>query len=241
MRQRCAAEFLGTFAIVFAPVALSATGAFPGSAAGLLSAALVSGLAVLAMIYALGHISAAHFNPAVTLGFAVARRFPFRYVAPYWVAQILGGIVAAGVVALLFGPGHGVHIPAPGSLLRAVGVEAVLTFLLMLVIISVATDRRVNGAIPGLAIGLTVVFDVLIGGPVTGGSMNPARSLGPALFAGGPALAAYWVYVAGPMLGAVCGALIYEAIRGNAEHAQGAPNDLAVALAQTRREAHRAP
>ncbi len=107
-----------------------------------------------------------------------------------------------------------------------------MTFFLMLVIIAVATDRRVNGAVPGLAIGLTVVFDVLIGGPVTGGSMNPARSLGPALFAGGAALANYWIYVVGPTLGAVIAARLYEAIRGGEQHAQGAPNDLYEALTE---------
>jgi MIP family channel proteins len=226
MMRRCAAEFVGAFGIVFAPVALSATGIFPGSDTGLMAAAWVSGLSVLAMIYALGHISGAHFNPAVTLGFAVAGRFPWRCVPAYWVAEFTGGIAAAAVAALLFGPGQGAHVPAPGPLLRAVGVEAVLTFFLMLVIISVATDKRVNGAVPGLAIGLTVVFDVLIGGPITGGSMNPARSLGPALFAGGAALSSYWLYVVGPVLGAVVAARIYEAVRGNEEHAQGAPNDL---------------
>lgn len=199
MTRRYAAEFVGTFGIVFAPVSLSATGHLQGGQTGLLAAAWVSGLAVLAMIYALGHISAAHFNPAVTLGFAIAGRFPWRFVLPYWIAQLAGGIVAAGLAALLFGAGYGTHLPAPGPLSRAVGMEAVLTFFLMLVIIAVATDRRANGAVPGLAIGLTVVFDVLIGGPVTGGSMNPARSLGPALFSGGTALTHYWVYVVGPV------------------------------------------
>src|SRR5580692_11031151 len=198
MTRRYAAEFVGTFGIVFAPVALSATGHYHGSDAGLMAAAWVSGLAVLAMIYALGHISAAHFNPAVTLGFAVAGRFPWRYVVPYWIAEFLGGIVAAALAALFFGGGHGAHIPAPGPLWRALGVEATLTFFLMLVIIAVATDKRANGAVPGLAIGLTVVFDVLIGGAITGGSMNPARSLGPALFGGPTALSVYWVYVIGP-------------------------------------------
>ena len=232
MTQRCAAEFVGTFGIVFAPVALSATGHFAGGDAGLTAAAWVSGLAVLAMIYALGHISAAHFNPAVTLGFAVAGRFPGRYVPGYWAAQFGGAIAAAGLAALLFGPGHGTHVPAPGPLARAFGTEAALTFLLMLVIIAVATDRRANGAVPGLAIGLTVVFDVLIGGPVTGGSMNPARSLGPDLFAGGAALTHYWVYIAGPVLGAVIAARLYELLRGGEQHAQGAPNDLDAALAE---------
>ena len=230
MRQRYIAEFIGTFGIVFAPVALSATGTLPSSDSGLMAAAWVSGLSVLAMIYALGHISAAHFNPAVTLGFAIARRFPWRYVVPYLAAEFLGSIAAAAVVALLFGGGYGAHKPALGLVPAAVGTEAVLTFFLMLVIISVATDKRVAGAVPGLAIGLTVVFDVLIGGPVSGGSMNPARSLGPALFAGGAALANYWIYVVGPILGALVAARLYEAIRGSEKHAQGAPNDLYQAL-----------
>lgn len=237
MMRRYAAEFIGTFGIVFAPVALSATGHFTGGDGGLMAAAWVSGLDVLAMIYALGHISAAHFNPAVSLGFAVAGRFPWRYVLPYVGAQLVGAITAAGLAALLFGAGHGAHVPTPGPVTRAVGMEAVLTFFLMLVIIAVATDRRANGAVPGLAIGLTVVFDVLIGGPVTGGSMNPARSLGPALFAGGAALTHYWVYLVGPMLGAAMAARLYEAVRGGEEHAQGAPNDLYQALSDIGRRA----
>jgi len=230
MSRRYLAELVGTLGIVFAPVALSGTGHLPGGDAGLMAAAWVSGLAVLAMIYALGHVSAAHFNPAVTLGFALVGRFPWRYVFPYAAAQCAGAVLAAALAALLFGPGHGAHVPAPGPAARAVSVEAVLTFFLMLVIIAVATDRRVNGAVPGLAIGLTVVFDVLIGGPVTGGSMNPARSLGPALFAGGPALTHLWVYAVGPVLGAAAAALLYEVIRGGERHAQGAPNDLYLAL-----------
>jgi MIP family channel proteins len=230
MFRRYLAEFVGTFGIVFAPVALSAIGHKSGADGSLMAAAWVSGLAVLAMIYALGHISAAHFNPAVTLGFAVTGRFPWRYVLPYWIAEFLGGIVAAGVAAALFGSGHGVHMPV-GSLWQAVGVEAVLTFFLMLVIIAVATDKRANGAVPGLAIGLTVVFNVWIGGAVTGGSMNPARSLGPALFGGMAPLSVYWVYVVGPALGAVVAARLYEAIRGGEQHAQGAPNDIGDALA----------
>lgn len=237
MKDRYAAEVIGTFGIVFAPVALSASGHFAGGDGSLIASAWVSGLAVLAMIYALGHISAAHFNPAVTFGFAVAGRFPWRFVLPYWTAQFTGAIAAAALAALLFGPGHGAHVPAAGPLMRAVGTEAVLTFLLMLVIIAVATDRRANGAVPGLAIGLTVVFNVLIGGPITGGSMNPARSLGPALFAGGAALTHYWIYAVGPVLGAAFAARLYEAIRGSEEHAKGAPNDLYEALDEIRRAA----
>ncbi len=235
MLRRYAAESIGTFGIVFAPVALSGSGHFAGGDGSLLAAAWVSGLSVLAMIYALGHISAAHFNPAVTLGFAAAGRFPWRYVPAYWLAQFAGAALAAGVAALLLGAGHGVHTPAV-AWPRAIGTEAVLTFLLMLVISAVATDIRVHGAVPGLAIGFIVVVDVLIGGPVTGGSMNPARSLGPALFAGGAALSHVWIYAVGPVLGAVAAAKLYEAVRGGEEHAQGAPNDLYEALAEIRQE-----
>ena len=241
MTRRYAAEFIGTFGIVFAPVALSGAAQFHGADGSLPAAAWVSGLAVLAMIYALGHISAAHFNPAVTLGFAVVKRFPWKYAAPYWAAQLLGGIGAAALAAALFGAGHGVHISANGPLLRAVGMEAALTFLLMLVIIAVATDRRANGAVPGLAIGLTVVVDVLIGGAVTGGSMNPARSLGPALFGGIAPLAVYWVYIIGPAIGAVTAAVTYEALRGGEHHAQSAPNDIGDALDEISASTHGPP
>jgi len=226
MRRRYLAEFVGTFGIVVCPVALSATGRFAGGDGGLIAAAWVSGIAVLAMIYALGPVSAAHFNPAVTLGFLVAGRFPRRYVLTYVLAQILGSVTAAAFVAFLFCPGFGAHVPAPGSALRAVCLEALLTFLLMLVIISVATDRRVSGTVPGLAIGLTVVLDVLIGGPVTGGSMNPARSFGPALFAGGAALSHYWVYVVGPVVGAVIAARLFESLRLHPGEAKNAPDGL---------------
>ena len=234
MWRRYVAEAVGTFGIVFAPVAASATGHFSGGDSSLMAAAWVSGLSVLAMIYALGHISAAHFNPAVTLGFAVAKRFPWRYVVPYWLSQIAGAVVAAGLVTLFFGPGHGTHVPAAGPVSRDIVLEGVLTFFLMLVIIVVATDLRANGAVPGLAIGLVVVSNVLIGGPLTGGSMNPARSLGPALFAGGPALAHYWIYIVGPCLGAVVAAVLYEAIRGGEHHAKNAPNDIGDALSEIR-------
>lgn len=237
MIKRYGAEALGTFTIVFAPVALSATGSMHGGDSGLLASALVSGLAVLAMIYTFGPISAAHFNPAVTLGFAVAKRFPWRFVMPYWAAQVLGAIAAGGVVTLMFGAGHGVHVPAdPMLIARNIGTEVVLSFFLMLVIIAVATDARVSGAVPALAIGLTVVFCVLIGGPVTGGSMNPARSLGPAVFAGGAAISNYWLYVVGPCIGAPLAALAFEGLRIEHRHAKGAPNELLEALKEVASE-----
>ncbi|HVT11362.1 MAG TPA: aquaporin [Fimbriimonadaceae bacterium] len=230
MGKRYAAEFLGTFVIVLAPVALASTGKLDGGDPSLLAAALVSGLPVLAMIYAFGPISAAHFNPAVTLAFAAARRFPWRFVLPYWLFQFLGATAAAAIAFAIFGSGAGAHIPSdPTAFARNLGTEAMLGFFLMLVIIAVATDRRVTSTVPGIAIGLTVVVGVLIGGPVTGGSMNPARSFGPALFVPG-ALAHYWIYALGPTLGAMAAALVYEAVRLEHEHAIGAPNELLEAL-----------
>src|ERR1051325_10717989 len=131
MGRRYIAELVDTFGIVFAPVALSGATTVQGADSSLLAAALVSGLAVLAMISAFGPISAAHFNPAVTLGFTVAGRFPAKYVLPYWLAQMAGAVAAAAACALLLGAGHGAHVPTV-SWGRAVGIEAMLTFLLML-------------------------------------------------------------------------------------------------------------
>jgi MIP family channel proteins len=237
MLKRYGAEVVGTFGIVFAPVALSATGKMPGGDGSLLAAALVSGLAVLAMVYALGPISAAHFNPAVTLAFAATKRFPWKFVLPYWISQLIGAVLAAAAVALFFGSGHGAHVPSnPSAMGRNLGMEVALGFMLMFVVVAVATDSRISGSVPALAIGFTVVIGVLIGGPVTGGSMNPARSFGPALFAGGEALANYWIYMVGPMIGAVVGALVFEAIRLEKEHAKGAPNELLEALEDIRME-----
>ena len=234
MSRRYLAEFVGTFGIVFAPVALSGTVNSPGADGSLIAAALVSGLAVLAMISAFGPVSAAHFNPAVTLGFTIAGRFPARFLLQYWASQFLGGFGAAFICAIFFGAGHGTHVPTVEPI-RAVALEAVLTFLLMLVIIAVATDRRVDGALPAISIGLTVVMNVLIGGPITGGSMNPARSLGPAVFSGGAALSSYWIYIAGPMIGASVAARLFEVIRGGQDHAHGAPNELFEALEEVGR------
>ncbi len=230
MIRRYIAEFIGTFGIVFAPVALSASSSFHSTDASLFAVAVVSGLAVLAMIFALGPVSAAHFNPAVTLGFAVAKRFPWKFVLPYWISQLLGGVTAATFSLVLFGKAGGAHIPADSTaLLRNVGTESILTFFLMLVIIAVATDKRVSSTTPAVAIGMTVVFAILVGGPVTGASMNPARSLGPAFFVPG-ALAHIWLYVVAPCLGAVSAALVYEAIRLAPSASKGAPNELLEAV-----------
>ena len=196
--------------IVFSPIAASA------SNASLAIAAAVSGLAVLAMIYTFGPISSAHFNPAVTIAFAVTRRFPWKEAVHYVGCQILGGIAAAIAGAVFFGPGFGAHIPSAQSLIQPIGIEFILSFLLMTVIMAVATDARVHSSVPALAIGLTVVVCVLVGGPFTGGSMNPARSLGPGLF-NPKAAGSIWLYLIIPPIGAVAAALLFDRLRLDTE------------------------
>lgn len=234
--QRYLAEFLGTFALVFAGCGAAISNTMTSGGVSHVGIALTFGFAVTAMIYALGPICAAHFNPAVTLGFAVARRFPWRHVPAYVAAQMSGALVASALHAALYGHLAGEahfgatvpHVPIPA----AFGFEVVLTLILMLVIMAVATDRRVPGSVPGLAIGLTVALCALFGGPATGASMNPARSLAPAMFAGGEALTTLPLYLIAPPLGAILAALCYELLRDGELHAQPAPADLDAALEQ---------
>lgn len=235
--QRYLAEFIGCFILVFAGCGAVITDRISGGEITHLGVSLVFGAVVAVMIYALGPISAAHFNPAVTLAFAVAGRFPWRHVPAYMAAQASAALLASGLHHLLYGPdaaasaGYGATRFATTPM-AGFGFELVLTFILMLVITAVATDARVPGAVPGLAIGLTVALCAAFGGPLTGASMNPARSLGPALFAGGGALAQLPLYLIAPPLGAIAGALCYELLRDGHAHARSAPADLDEALDQ---------
>jgi len=189
--------------------------------------ALAFGGVVAAMVYGLGHVSGAHINPAVTVALAAVRGFPLRDVAPYVVAQCAGALVASAAHLATFGgdaasPAEfGATFPVGTTTAGAFAFEVVLTFILMLVIMAVATDARVPRGVGGLAIGAAVCIDCLAAGTCCGASMNPARSLGPAVFAGGPALAALWLYAAAPTLGAVAAALAYRWVAGGG--AVGAP------------------
>jgi aquaporin NIP len=175
--------------------------------------ALTFGLVIMVMIYAVGHISGAHFNPAVTLGFAVGRHFPWTRAPLYWGAQLLGGLAASLLLRALFGTTGrlGATLPA-GSAMQSLVLELVLTAILMFVITSVATDTRAVGQAAAIAIGGTIGLEALFAGPISGASMNPARSLAPAIVSG--TWNDQWLYVVGPALGAVVGVLAYQFVRG---------------------------
>ena len=218
LTRRAVAEGIGTFALVFAGCGAVVTDAQRDGVLGAVGVGLVFFLVLLAAIAALGHVSGAHFNPGVSLGFFLTRRLPARDLVAYWVAQFAGA-VAAALLLLVVWPGHpadlGATVPSVAAA-RALVLEAVLTALLMLVIMSVATDTRAVGAPAALAIAAAVGLAAIAFGPLTGASLNTARSFGPALASG--QWQDFWVYVLGPLLGAPLGALTYQFVRG--EHPQ---------------------
>lgn len=211
LMRRCGAEFIGAYALVTAGCGAIMVNTTTG-ALGHVGVALTFGLIIVVMIAAMGHLSGAHFNPAVTLAFALTRHFPWREVPAYIGAQLVGAIAASYSLLWLFGPvaNIGATLPA-GSALQSLLLETLLSAALMLVIVAVATDTRAAGELAALAIGFTVALDALWGGPISGASMNPARSFGPALVSG--AWQDHWVYWVGPVVGAAIGALLYQSIR----------------------------
>jgi aquaporin NIP len=210
--RRCVAEAIGTFFLVLIGPGAVMVDAYSGGALGHVGVALSFAFVVTAMIYALGHISGAHINPAVTVAFAAVRRFPRGDVLPYVIAQCAGAAAASLLARCALGPvgGLGATVPAV-PVATAFGVEWVLSFGLMLVVMAVATDPRAAGGFAGIAVGLTVGFEAMAGGPLTGASMNPARSLGPALAGGG--WAGHWLYWLAPLTAMVAAAWLYEWLR----------------------------
>lgn len=210
------AEALGTFCVVFAGTGAVIVNQVTGGQVTGLGISLVFGLIVLAMIYAIGHISGAHLNPAVTLGFFSAGRHPLREILPYWIAQLTGAIAASITLRFIFN-GHpttlGTTLPA-GSWSQSFALEFVLTFMLMFVIMGVAREDRAEGLMAGVAIGATIALEAILGGPVSGASMNPARSFAPALISGN--FEFHWIYWVAPILGSVAGAQMYRLIRDGA-------------------------
>jgi len=210
--RRLVAEGVGTFFLVMIGPGTAMVDAFAGGTIGPVGVSLAFAFVVIAMIYALGHLSGAHINPAVTVAFWSVRRFPASEVIPYVAAQCTGAVIASITLWAALGPvgNMGATLPAI-SLPAALAVEWLLSFALMFVVMAVATDERVADGFAALAVGLTVGFCALMGGPLTGASMNPARSFGPALVGG--LWQAHWLYWLAPITGMTAAARMYDALR----------------------------
>ena len=215
------AELIGTFFLVLAGTAAVVAASLNLPIAGLpadsLTVALSFGLSLIALVFALGHISGAHFNPAVTLGLASTGKFPFKYIPFYLLAQMGGAIGAAYTLLYIYGEkaksvaNLGATLPIKGvNGWRVVVIEAIVTFLLMLVIMAIATDSRTPRAAASTAIGFTLTVGILIAGPITGGALNPARALGPMIVAG--KYTDFWAYIIGPIVGAILAAALYRLV-----------------------------
>ncbi len=200
--KKLLAEYLGTFCLVFAGTGAIVINHASGGVIGHPGIAITFGLVILAMIYTFGDVSGAHFNPAVTIGFAAARRLPWREVPPSVGAQVLGALSASGVLRILFPADEmlGATLPA-GSDAQSFLLEVILTAILMLTILNVSTGAKEKGMTAGIAIGSVIGLEAMFAGPVCGASMNPARSFGPALVSGH--LAHLWVYLLAPVMGAL--------------------------------------
>ncbi|MBK9193687.1 MAG: aquaporin [Flavobacteriales bacterium] len=202
------AEFIGTFALVFCGTGAIIIDQQTHGAVGHVGISLTFGLIVLAMIYTFGDVSGAHLNPAVSVGFWLAKRFPAAQLAPYIGAQLAGALLASGIWRLIFPDNTDLGGTAPmASSASAVAVESILTFLLMLVILAVSSGSKELGTMAGIAVGATVGLEALFAGPFTGASMNPARSLAPALVSRD--LSVVWIYLLAPVLGALGAALAW--------------------------------
>ncbi len=210
--RRYAAEFVGTFLLVFAGPGAVVVNEVSGGGVGSLGIGLSFGLAVMAAIYAIGHLSGAHINPAVTVAFALTRHFPWYLVPAYVVSQLLGACAASAAHLALFGDVANLGATAPsGSPLQAAFLELLLTLFLVFVVSAVATDVRAVGQAAAIAIGGYVALAATFAGPIAGASMNPARSFGPALLSG--TWDGHWAYWIGPLAGAALGALLYRYVR----------------------------
>ncbi|BFG17194.1 hypothetical protein CerSpe_034680 [Prunus speciosa] len=212
LTQKVIAEVIGTYFVIFIGCGSVAVNKIYGSVT-FPGIAITWGLIVMVMVYAVGHISGAHFNPAVTVTFAIFRHFPIKEVPLYVVAQVLGSILASGTLCLLLDVPQTAYfgtLPV-GSDIRSLIIEIIASFLLMFVISGVATDNRAIGELAGIAVGMTIVIDVFVAGPVSGASMNPARSLGPAIVM--HTYKGLWIYFVGPIVGTVLGGFAYNLIR----------------------------
>ena len=210
--RKLAAEFFGTFSLVFAGTGAIVINDVSGGTVSHVGIALTFGLIVLAMIYALGDVSGCHLNPAVTLGFFAARRFDRRWIVPYVVSQCLGALAASVTLRLMFPASAtlGATIPAGGAW-QSFALEFLLTLILMFVILSVSSGSKEKGVLAGVAVGSVIALEALFAGPISGASMNPARSLAPALVS--LRLESLWIYLTAPILGACASVLVCRCVQ----------------------------
>ena len=200
MSKRFISEIIATFSLVFCGTGAMVINDFTGGTVTHVGVAITFGLIVMGMIYAFGDISGAHMNPAVTLGFAYAKKFPWKEVPAYVLAQLIGAFLASGVLLYLFPESPTLGATLPGlPVLKVFILEIILSFFLMVVIINVSTGSKEIGVIAGIAIGSVVLLEAMFAGPVTGASMNPARSIAPAVVSGN--LADIWIYIFAPIIG----------------------------------------
>ncbi|KAK1553958.1 hypothetical protein Q3G72_005826 [Acer saccharum] len=212
--QKIVAELIGTYIFIF--VGCGSALVDQVQKLTIVGIALVWGLALMAMIYAVGHVSGAHFNPAVTIAFTAARKLPWKQSPTYVLAQLLGATLACLTLKVLFHDKENIHLITTQysdatTDLEAIAWEFIMTFILMFTICGVATDHRACKDFAGVAIGVTLLFNVMISGPITGASMNPARSIGPAVVSG--VYKNLWVYIVAPIIGAMAAALVYRILR----------------------------
>ncbi|GFY86730.1 NOD26-like intrinsic protein 4;1 [Actinidia rufa] len=211
--QKVIAEVIGTYFVIFAGCGAVAVNKLYGGTVTFPGICVTWGLIVMVMVYTVGHISGAHFNPTVTLTFAVFRRLPWWEVPLYILAQLGGSILASGTLSLLLDVTREAYfgtVPA-GSNVQSLVIEIIITFLLMFVISGVSTDNRAIGELGGIAVGMTIMLNVFVAGPVSGASMNPARSIGPAIVK--HVYNGLWVYIVGPLVGGLAGGFAYNLIR----------------------------
>ena len=240
LKKRVAAEFLGTFWLVFGGCGSAViAAAFPGLGIGFAGVALAFGLTLLTMAYAIGHISGCHLNPAVSVGLAVAKRFPASELLPYIGAQVAGAILASSVLFVIASGkagfdlsagfasnGYDAHSPGGYSLLACLVAELVLTFMFLVIILG-ATDRRAPLGFAPIPIGLGLTLIHLISIPITNTSVNPARSTGPAIFVGGWALQQLWLFWVAPIIGAAIAGFAYTALAAEPTEARMKPAAIA--------------
>ncbi|KAJ4848317.1 hypothetical protein Tsubulata_003706 [Turnera subulata] len=210
--QKVMAEVIGTYFVIFSGCGSVAVNKIYGSVT-FPGICVTWGLIVMVMIYTVGHISGAHFNPAVTITFTIFRRFPLAEAPLYIVAQLMGSILASGTLALVMDikPEDFFGTVPVGSNGQSLVVEIIISFLLMFVICGTSTDDRAVGHLGGVAVGLTILLNVFVAGPISGASMNPARSLGPAIIK--HVYSGIWVYIVGPIIGTIAGAFVYNLMR----------------------------